>query len=80
MIEDVDARSDSVVQDVEQQSQVLSGPGESSNSGSNISPWMGRLQSGAPSHGSAKNGTHVSQKGKEKVDQPIFLYVSTGDS
>ena len=43
MTEDVDERSDSVVQDIEQQLQVLSGLGESSNSGSNISPWIGRL-------------------------------------
>ena len=39
MIEDVDESSDSVVQDVDQQSQVLSGPRESSNNGCNISPW-----------------------------------------
>lgn len=31
---DVDARNDSATQDIEQQSQVLSGQGESSNNGS----------------------------------------------
>ena len=44
MREDVDERSDNVVQDVEQQSQVLSGGlGEFSNSVPNISPWTRRL-------------------------------------
>ena len=44
---------------------------KSSNSGFNISPWIGRLRSRAPSHGSVESGTYVSQKVKEKVDQPI---------
>ena len=50
MIGDVEARNYNATQDVEQPSQVLSGPGESSDSGSNISPWIGWLQLGAPSH------------------------------
>ena len=29
---------------------------------------------------SAESGTHVSRKGKEKVDQPIFFHVSTEHS
>ena len=75
MKEDVDERSYSVLQDVEQHSQDLSGLGESSNSGSNISPWTRRLQLGAPSHGSVESATHVPQKGKEKVDQHIYFDV-----
>ena len=38
---DVDARNGNVAVNIEQQSQRLSGPGESSNNGSNA--WIGRL-------------------------------------
>lgn len=33
-----------------------------------------------PYHESAKSDTHVSRKGKEKVDHPIFFNVSIGHS
>ena len=55
-----------VVENVSQQSQTLSGPGESLGSRSIDRPWSGRLHAQI-SPASLEN---VSQKGKEKVGEP----------
>ena len=65
---------------VQQQSQELSGPRESSSSGSIGSPWSGRLRADASARDTTGAGTHVSRKGKEKVDQPFVPDVSAGHS
>ena len=44
----------------------------SSSSGSHSSPWTGRLRSGESPQSNADSGMQVSQKEKEKVDQPMF--------
>ena len=59
-------RNGNDIVNIEQQSQSLSGSGESSNNGSNA--WTRRLQSSGSSHGSPDSGAQVSRKGKEKVD------------
>ena len=59
---------------VQQESQKLSGPGESSNTPTkDVNPWSGRLRFGSPnvSPGSAGSKTG-STKGKEKVDQQMI--------
>jgi hypothetical protein len=45
IVEDGEARNADVPSDVEQESQLISGPQESSISGSNSTPWKGRLRS-----------------------------------
>ena len=57
VIEDTDVGNGSADVNVEQQSQSLSGPSESSNNGSNA--WTGRLRSSGSSHGSLDGGAHV---------------------
>ena len=47
--------------------------GESSNSGSNISPWTWRLPSIVASHGSAKVVHMYHKKGKKRWISPYFL-------
>ena len=66
--EDADAGNGNVVVNVEQQSQSLSGPGESSANGSNA--WTGRLRSSGSTDGCTDSGAQISHKGKEKVDLP----------
>ena len=64
-----DVKDDVVVQIDKPQSQVLSGPQESSSHGSVEKPWSGRLQTQVtpPSTG------NVSRKGKEKVGETPFM-------
>ena len=72
-----DVKDDVVVQIDKPQSQVLSGPQESSSHGSVEKPWSGRLQTQVtpPSIG------NVSRKGKEKVGGiPFMADVSSGSS
>jgi hypothetical protein len=52
--EDGEARNGDVSSNVEQESQLVSGPQESSISGSNNTPWKGRLKSSSIVHGSSK--------------------------
>ena len=67
MVGDADAGNGNAAINAEQQSQALSGPRESSTSGSNA--WTGRLRSSESSHGCPDSVVQVSHKGKEKVDQ-----------
>ena len=76
--EDADAGNGNAAVNVEQQSQSLSGPGESSANGSNA--WTGRLRSSGSTDGSPDSGAQLSRKGKEKVDPPHVFDVSCGDS
>ena len=55
--------------DMQQESQVMSGPGESSHTASkHFSPWSGRLRQSSGSPGSVESKVTTS-KGKEKVGQ-----------
>ena len=66
-----------VAQKIGQQSQTLSGPRESPSQGSVDRPWSGRLRG----KGTPPSTPHVSQKGKEKVDEPLCMPdVSSGYS
>ena len=76
--EDADAGNGNAAVNVEQQSQSLSGPGESSANGSNA--WIGRLRSSGSTDGSPDSGAQLSRKGKEKVDPPPVFDVSCGRS
>jgi len=49
--EDGEARNGDVLSNLEQKSQLISGPQESSISGSNNTPWKGRLRSSNIVHG-----------------------------
>jgi hypothetical protein len=51
--EDGEARNGDVSSNVEQESQLISGPQESSISGSSSTPWKGRLRSSNIVHGSS---------------------------
>ena len=68
MIDDVDAQNGNAAQNSQQQSQNISGPRVSSNSGSHSLPWTSRLRSGESPQSNADSGMQVSRKGKEKVD------------
>ena len=64
-----DAHEHVVAKNAGQQSQTLSGPQESSSSGSTNRPWSGRLR-----HNSSPTNTgDASYKGKEKVDEPLGM-------
>ncbi len=66
----------------QQESQMLSGPGESSNTPSkNVNPWSGRLRFGSPNvpFGSAGSKTG-STKGKKKEDQPMAVFDASHSS
>jgi len=52
--EDGEARNGDVSSNVEQKSQLISGPQESSISGSSSTPWKGRLTSSNIIHGSSQ--------------------------
>jgi hypothetical protein len=55
--EDGEARTSDVPSNVEQESQLISGPQESSISGSNCTPWKGRLKSANIIHGSSQTSS-----------------------
>ena len=66
-----------VAQKIGQQSQTLSGPRESPSQGSIDRPWSGRLRGKV----TPPSTSHVSRKGKEKVDEPLCMPdVSSGYS
>jgi hypothetical protein len=52
--EDGEARIGDVPSNVEQESQLINGPQESSISGSSSTPWKGRLRSSNNVHGSSQ--------------------------
>ena len=57
--------------DVQQESQVMSGLGQSSHTPSkNVSPWSGGLRQSSGSRGSVESQV-TTAKGKEKVGQPM---------
>jgi hypothetical protein len=60
IIEDGEARNGDVPSKVEQKSQLISGPQESSISGSSNTPWKGRLRSSNIVHGSSQTSTRNS--------------------
>ena len=60
-----DVNGNVVAENVSQQSQTLSGPGESSSSQSIERPWSGRLH--------PASSENASYKGKEKVGDPMVL-------
>jgi hypothetical protein len=54
---DGEAKNDDVSSNVEQESQLISGPQESSISGSSSTPWKGRLKSSNIIHGSSQTSS-----------------------
>jgi hypothetical protein len=60
IVEDGEARNGDVPSKVEQNSQLISGPQESSISGSSNTPWKGRLRSSNIVHGSSQTSTRNS--------------------
>ena len=78
VIEDADARNGNAAINIEQQSQIMSGSGESPNSKSNAC--IVRLRSSGSSHGNLDSGAQVSRKGKKKVDPTPIFDVSCGHS
>jgi hypothetical protein len=65
---DGEARNGDVSSNVEQQSQLVSGPQESSISGSSSTPWKGRLRSSNIVHGSSQTSfrnPHVDDESSE---------------
>jgi hypothetical protein len=54
IVEDEEAKNGDVTSKVEQESQLISGPQESSISGSNSTPWKGRLRSSNIVHGNSQ--------------------------
>jgi hypothetical protein len=57
VVEDGEARNGDVSSNVEQESQLISGPQESSISGSSSTPWKGRLRSSNIIHGSSQTSS-----------------------
>jgi hypothetical protein len=73
--EDGEARNGDVSSNVEQESQLVSGPQESSISGSNSTPWKGRLKSSTIVHGSSQ----ASSKNIHVDDESSDLEKSVGE-
>jgi hypothetical protein len=57
--EDGEARTSDVPSNVEQESQLISGPQESSISGSSSTPWKGKLRSSNIVHGSSQTSSKI---------------------
>jgi hypothetical protein len=66
--EDGEARNGDVSSNVEQESQLISGPQESSISGSNSIPWKGRLRSSNIVDGSFQTSSRNSHVDDESSD------------
>jgi hypothetical protein len=66
--EDGKARNGDVSSNVEQESQLLNGPQESSINGSNSTPWKGRLKSSSIVHGSSQASSRNSHVDDESSD------------
>jgi hypothetical protein len=68
IVEDGKAENGDVPSKVEQESQLISGPQESSISGSNSTPWKGRLRSSNIVHGSFQTSPRNSHVDGESSD------------
>jgi hypothetical protein len=66
--EDGEARNGDVSSNVEQESQLINGPQESSISGSSSTPWKGRLKSSNIIHGSSQTSSINSHVDGESSD------------
>ncbi len=66
IIEDGEAKIGDVLSNVEQESQLINGPQEFSISGSNSTPWKGRLRSSNIVHG-------ISQTSSRNPDVEILM-------
>jgi hypothetical protein len=85
--EDEEARNDDVSSNVEQESQLISGPQEFSISGSSSTPWKGRLRSSNIVHGSSQTSfrnLHVddesSDSEKNVGEEPKILSITTPEA
>jgi hypothetical protein len=65
---DGEARNGDVSSNVEQESQLISGPQESSSSGSSSIPWKGRLKSSNIVHGSSQTSSRNPHVNDESSD------------
>ncbi len=68
VVEDEEARNGDVSSNVEQESQLISGPQESLISGCSSTPWKGRLRSSNIVHGSSQTSfrnSHVDGESSE---------------
>jgi hypothetical protein len=65
---DGEARTSDVPSNLEQESQLISGPQESSISGSNNTPWKGRLRSSNNVHGSSQTSSRNPRVDDESSD------------
>jgi hypothetical protein len=68
IVEDGEAKNGDVPSKVEQESQLISGPQESSISGSSSTPWKGRLRSSNIVHGSFQASSRNSHVDGESND------------
>ncbi len=68
VVEDEEVRNGGVSSNLEQESQLISGPQESSISGSNSTPWKGRLRSSNIVHGSFQTSSKNSHVDDESSD------------
>jgi hypothetical protein len=68
IVEDGEAKNGDVPSKVEQESQLISGPQESSISGSNSTPWKGRLRSSNIVHGSSQTSSRNSHVDGQSSD------------
>ncbi len=75
VVEDGEATNGDVSSNVEQESQLISGPQESSISGSSSIPWKGRLRSSNIAHGSCQ----TSSKNLHVDDESNDLEKSVGE-
>jgi hypothetical protein len=67
-VKDVEARRGDVPSNVEQKSQLISGPQKSSISGSSSTPWKGRLRSSNIEHGSSQTSSRNHRVNDESSD------------
>jgi hypothetical protein len=68
IVEDGEARNGDVPSKVEQESQLISGPQESSISGSSSTPWKGRLRSSNIVDGSSQTSSRIPHVNDESND------------
>jgi hypothetical protein len=68
IVEDGEAKNGDVPSKVEQESQLINGPQESSISGSSNTPWKGRLRSSNIVHGSSQTSSKNSHVNGESSD------------
>ncbi len=68
IVEDGEAKNGDVPSNVEQESQLISGPQKSSINGSNSTPWKGRLRSSNIVHGSSQTSSRILHVDDESSD------------